>query len=93
VPSGHPPWAIRQGKIAAGRPRRRNVARRAGGPKKLLLLDGTYHMIAVDKQRNDVVRSMIEDFMPLAESGPRALPAGASVGLVVRALDNRAGNP
>ncbi len=36
-----------------------------GGPKKKVLLDESYHMITVDKQRNEVVREIVEYFRPL----------------------------
>lgn len=36
-----------------------------GGPKKKVLLDESYHMITVDKQRNEVVREIVDYFRPL----------------------------
>ncbi|MDR3435131.1 alpha/beta fold hydrolase [Telmatospirillum sp.] len=38
------------------------VARHIGGPTELLLLDDSYHMITVDKQRNTVNRSLAAFF-------------------------------
>ena len=36
------------------------VERHLGGPKELMLLEDSYHMITVDKQRNDVIRAVVD---------------------------------
>jgi carboxylesterase len=53
-----------------------------GGPKKKVMLDDSYHMITVDKQRGEVVAELVRYFTDLV--GPEALasrtPATADAG-------------
>lgn len=45
------------------------VSDRLAGPKKLVVLDDCYHMITVDKQRNEVIQSSVEYFTAIAGEG------------------------
>ncbi|MBF0423686.1 MAG: alpha/beta fold hydrolase, partial [Magnetococcales bacterium] len=44
------------------------AARHLGGPSKTILLDDSYHLITIDRQRHDVVRHTVEFFSPLTGS-------------------------
>jgi carboxylesterase len=49
------------------------LERHLGGPKRLILLEDSYHMITVDKQRNDVIRAVVDYFTSMIE--PETLAA------------------
>ena len=65
------------------------VERHLGGPKRLILLDDSYHMITVDKQRNDVIRAVVDYFAGMIEPGALAAQPEAAA----RSGETRRGSP
>lgn len=49
-----------------------------GGPKKLHLLDDSYHMITVDRQRGEVVRALVDYFKGLIAPEAISVPSAAA---------------
>lgn len=47
------------------------------GPRRKVLLDDSYHVITVDKQRHEVVREMVDYFRPLCAPGDLNVVAAA----------------
>ncbi len=56
------------------------IKRHLGGPAELLLLEDSYHMITVDKQRHEVVRALAAFFS--AQAGAEAPPALAATAAI-----------
>lgn len=54
------------------------VERHIGGPKMLHLLQDSYHMITVDKQRGDVTRALVEYFTSLIDPEALAVPSAVA---------------